>query len=317
MAQSTVLAPGNAAGSSSTITVASGSTVTVALFVASGFVPSNAQFNLVQKTPGADLPLTTPIGPQAPRVVLSTPGSYAVNRVTGGSTFAAGGLPDGLYAYVVTALNAAGETLKSNERTVFATNSTNLITVTWAAVTGATGYKVYRGGTAGGENLVQTLGAVTTLADNGSGWTAGTVPGTNTTALTAPVQAATATATTGGTLAAATYYYVVTATNAVGETLVSNERSQVTTGSTSTVTVNWAAVTGATGYRIYRGTAAGAEGTYYVVGAVTTFTDTGAAGTAGTPPVTNTTGLAAPVQSALAASAGVTTLGSVGVFTET
>jgi hypothetical protein len=104
---------------------------------------------------------------------------------------------------------------------------------------------------------------------------------------TAPVANTPSTATTGGTLTAGTYYYKVTAIGPDAESLPSNEVSQVTTGSTSTVTVTWGAVTGATGYRIYRGTAAGLQTVYYVVGVVTTFTDTGAAATTGTPPTTN------------------------------
>lgn len=115
--------------------------------------------------------------------------------------------------------------------------------------------------------------------------------GTLLAALAAPTQNAPSTATTGGTLAAATYYYKVSALNAAGETLPSGEQSQVTTGSTSTVTVNWAAVPGATSYRVYRGTAAGAENVYFTAGAgATSFVDTGAAGTAGTPAAANTTG---------------------------
>lgn len=102
-----------------------------------------------------------------------------------------------------------------------------------------------------------------------------------------PIANAPSTATTGGTLPAATYYYVVTALGVQGETSGSNEVSVTTTGSTSANTVTWAAVTGATGYKIYRGLAAGQESAYYTVGAVTTYTDTNAAATAGTPPKIN------------------------------
>lgn len=70
--------------------------------------------------------------------------------------------------------------------------------------------------------------------------------------LAAPVQAASSTSTTGGTLAAGTYRAKITAINSRGETIASNEVSQVTTGATSTITWNWAAVSGATGYRVYR-----------------------------------------------------------------
>jgi hypothetical protein len=100
--------------------------------------------------------------------------------------------------------------------------------------------------------------------------------------LAPPVQSALATATTGGTITAGTYKYVVTAINANGETTISNEQTIVTTGATSTVTVTWASVTGATGYKLYKTAAGGATGTellYKTVGVVLTDTDT----TPGTP----------------------------------
>ena len=109
--------------------------------------------------------------------------------------------------------------------------------------------------------------------------------------LPAPVQTAPSTSTSGGTGLAATtqYFYVVTALSALGESIKSNEQNVTTgAGATNSNTVNWNAVTGATGYRIYRGTATNTENVFYTVGVVTTFLDTGAASTAGTPP----TGLA-------------------------
>lgn len=71
------------------------------------------------------------------------------------------------------------------------------------------------------------------------------------TTLGAPAQSAAATAGTGGTLAAGTYRAVITAVNDRGETIKSNEQSQATTGATSTVTFTWAAVSGATSYKVY------------------------------------------------------------------
>lgn len=74
-----------------------------------------------------------------------------------------------------------------------------------------------------------------------------------------------ATATTGGSLAAATYFYKVSAVLArVGEIAVSAEVSQVTTGSTSTVTLSFTPPTGyengtALLYKVYRSTATGTE----------------------------------------------------------
>jgi hypothetical protein len=96
--------------------------------------------------------------------------------------------------------------------------------------------------------------------------------------------------TTGGSLPAGDYYYVVTSI-AGGESNATWSEAYVnTTGTTSTVTLTWSAVTGATGYKIYRGTTAGGPYSALVktVGAVTSTTDTGAATTAATPPTTNT-----------------------------
>lgn len=109
--------------------------------------------------------------------------------------------------------------------------------------------------------------------------------------LTPPVQAALATATTGGTITAGTYRYVVTAINANGETKASNEQTIVTTGSTSTVTVSWGAVTGATGYKLYKTAAGGGAGTellYKTVGLVVSDIDTSPGSPSGAFPTTNT-----------------------------
>lgn len=124
-------------------------------------------------------------------------------------------------------------------------------------------------------------------------------------------------AASGGTLAAATYYYVVTAVNANGETTKSNELSVVTTGTTSKVTLTWVGPTAPvaeagqpaglglptggtpTGYNVYRGTAAGGELSQFVTGTtLTTFTDTGGTATATNlaPPTHNAATLPGEVQ---------------------
>ncbi|MEY2160409.1 MULTISPECIES: hypothetical protein [unclassified Rhodanobacter] len=114
--------------------------------------------------------------------------------------------------------------------------------------------------------------------------------------LPTPTLAAFTTATAGGTLAAGTYSYRVAAKNANGTTLASAAATIATTGTTSTVTVNWNAVvapTGAspvTGYDIY-GRTAGGELLLASVGLVTTYTDTGAAATSGALPTANTTAI--------------------------
>lgn len=97
--------------------------------------------------------------------------------------------------------------------------------------------------------------------------------------------------TTGGTLAQATYQYYVTATNSSGETTVSNEQSVSTSGASGSVAVSWAAVTGATGYKIYRTAGGGASGTELLlttVAAVTAYTDDGSLTPAGALPSFNT-----------------------------
>lgn len=118
---------------------------------------------------------------------------------------------------------------------------------------------------------------------------------TNTTspAIIAPVANTPSTSTSGGTLAADTYYYKVTALKGGGETLASNEVSKVTTGATSTVTVTWSSVTGATGYRVYQTSAASGTELFLVsLGVVLTYTDTGAiTPTLPAPPLVNTTAL--------------------------
>lgn len=108
----------------------------------------------------------------------------------------------------------------------------------------------------------------------------------------APTLNAPTTATTGGTLAAGTYYYKITATNSTGESAGSNEVSQVTTGATSTVGLSWGAIAGATGYKVYRATVSGGQSTspalVATVGAVTSYTDTGTAVSAGAVPASAT-----------------------------
>ncbi len=91
-----------------------------------------------------------------------------------------------------------------------------------------------------------------------------------------------------GTLTTATYYYRVSALNANGETLASAETSLAITGPAG-VNVNWGAVTGATGYKIY-GRTTGAEQFLAQVGAVTTWLDGGSLTPAGALPTNLTAG---------------------------
>lgn len=100
----------------------------------------------------------------------------------------------------------------------------------------------------------------------------------------------------GFSLPAATYYAKVSALNAAGETIGSAESlGQVCTGGASKITWSWTAVTGATAYSIYVGTAPGAENTKLALGNVLTIVQTAVYG-AGTPLAVPTAGLA-PVAS--------------------
>lgn len=96
---------------------------------------------------------------------------------------AGGALTAGVYKYYITAINAAGETTVSNEVTV-TTAATDLTAhLTWPAVSGATGYKVYRtaaGGASGTQLLRATLGAVLVYDDTAVGVPAGAFPTVNT-----------------------------------------------------------------------------------------------------------------------------------------
>lgn len=92
----------------------------------------------------------------------------------------------------------------------------------------------------------------------------------------------------GGTFAAGTYFYVVTAFTSFGETSVSNEASAVVALNGS-VDLAWLAPNGpVTQYKLYRGTVAGAENVLVatIPAGTVTFTDTNV-GAAGAPPAVN------------------------------
>jgi fibronectin type 3 domain-containing protein len=193
------------------------------------------------------------------------------------------GLTNGVpYYYKVTAVNAVGESLLSNEVSAVpagapgpptlsaAAASSGSVALSWNAPSsnggaGITGYRVYRGTASGGEILLTTLGAVTSWSD------IGLANGT-------------------------TYYYRVTALNSVGESSLSNELSATPTAAATvpgaptltsatagngTAALAWAAPasngSAITGYKVYRGTTSGGETLLTTLGAVTSWTDTGVA----------------------------------------
>ncbi len=163
------------------------------------------------------------------------------------------GLTNGTaYYYIVTAVNAGGESVPSSEVNaapqaapqapagVSATIGNGLVVISWTAVTGATSYNVYHG----------TATGVTTV---------------NGTKVTGATSGSAITGLTNGT----TYYFVVTAVNAGGESVASLEVSATpiappaipsgvsATSGDAQVTISWTAVTGATSYNVYYGTATG------------------------------------------------------------
>lgn len=109
------------------------------------------------------------------------------------------------------------------------------------------------------------------------------------TAIAAPTGLGATAVGSGGTFAAASYFWKVTAITAAGETTGSNEATAAIAlnGSANLV---WTASAEATGYKIYRGTVTNTQDRLVAtVGAVTSFTDTGAVGTGNTVPGANTT----------------------------
>ncbi|SDF69712.1 hypothetical protein SAMN05216571_101259 [Onishia taeanensis] len=79
MAQATVLAAGTAAATSSDIVVAAGESVTVAIFAASGRLPTSVAFAVKQDTPGGDNVVARLTNVDR-ATVLAGPGTYRVQR---------------------------------------------------------------------------------------------------------------------------------------------------------------------------------------------------------------------------------------------
>lgn len=101
----------------------------------------------------------------------------------------------------------------------------------------------------------------------------------------------------GGTIpAATTYYYRITGINATGETTGSIEKSATTAVLNSSILLQWTALPGSTGYKIYRTVTSGAYGASSLLVSTSgvSYTDTGIATSSGTLPSANTTGGAGP-----------------------
>jgi len=87
----------------------------------------------------------------------------------------------------------------------------------------------------------------------------------------------------GFTAGAGTYYYKITAIDEQGRESIASEESSLAITTADSITVTYPNITGATTHRIYRGTSPGGQNVYFT-DTVSTFSDTGAAGTPGTPP---------------------------------
>jgi len=128
------------------------------------------------------------------------------------------------------------------------------IVVSWSSVTGATGYKIYRSTNAA--DTFTEVGTSVTTSFTDTGLTAST-----------------------------TCYYKVAATNSGGAGTQSNAVNAATESgipegitaiatSSSSITISWSSVTGATGYKIYRNTSAAGTFTEIGTSVITSFTDT-------------------------------------------
>jgi len=188
------------------------------------------------------------------------------------------------YYFIVTAANSVGESAASTQTTattsaapatvpaapagVTATGGANQVSISWSPVSGATSYDIYW----------STASGVTTAS-------------TKITSATRPyVQT--------GLAASTTYYYIVTAVNAAGQSVPSAQVSAATNapaatipaapagvtaaGGANQVSISWSAVSGATSYNIYYATTSGVTKTSgaKITNASRPYTQTGlAAGT--------------------------------------
>lgn len=186
--------------------IANGTPVAVSGSVAVSALPTATMFKrvstadtnaaVVKSSPGSVSSLQTFNNTSTPRFLklydkalapimggLGAPTGLAASLAAGGS------LPLNQTAYYkITGTNANGETMGSAEVSVTPTVSgTQSASLTWTQLAGASGYKIYRSTSSGGEGtspaLLTTipLGSTVSYTDNGSAVSAGAVPATDTT----------------------------------------------------------------------------------------------------------------------------------------
>jgi fibronectin type 3 domain-containing protein len=197
-------------------------------------------------------------------------GPYTQVSAPTGTNFTDTGLTNGTtYFYVVSAVNASGESANSTQASgtpkapvpavptgLSATGGNLQVSLSWNTSSGATSYNVKRSATSGGPYTV--VGSPTATSFTDTGLTAGT-----------------------------TYFYVVSAVNASGESANSTPASASTntalptapsgvlaTAGNNQIVVEWSAVSGATGYKVKRATSSGGPYTLVATPMITSFTDT-------------------------------------------
>jgi fibronectin type 3 domain-containing protein len=211
------------------------------------------------------------------RVYRSTTsgGPYSLIASPAATSFTNTGLTNGTtYHYVVRAYNATLESANSAQVSVRPTSSSlapptgvaatagsGSVALSWGAVSGATGYRVYRSTTLGGPYSL--LVSTTSRTYNNTGLTNGT-----------------------------TYHYVIRAYNFFAQSIDSQPVSATPTSAAPTapsglaatagngsVSLTWGSVNGVSSYRVYRGTTSG--GPYTLAASPTTTSHTDSALTNG------------------------------------
>lgn len=104
---------------------------------------------------------------------ITAPCSYA--NLAGTASASGGSLATGTYYYEVTAIGAGGESTVTSEIQKAVTGPSGKISLIWHAAPGATSYRIYRGTTAGGENVYYTSSS-NSFIDTGAAGTSGSPP---------------------------------------------------------------------------------------------------------------------------------------------
>jgi fibronectin type 3 domain-containing protein len=205
----------------------------------------------------------------------TTGGPYATISSPTAASFTNASLTNGTtYFYVVSAVNSAGQSANSSEASaqptapsqapaaptaLMATAASAQVSLSWSASATATSYNVKRATTAGGPYTKISSPATTSFTDTGL---------------------------TNGT----TYFYVVSAVNATGESANSSQASATpvaptqapaaptgltATGGNAQVLLTWSVSAGATSYHVKRSTTSGGPYTQVAAPTPANFTDTG------------------------------------------